>query len=62
MSNKELTPLQRERLAAVVLAEKHRKLRKVMREMLDCYWGRGDGDTPPEFITRAANLSGWKFP
>ena len=43
-----------------VLAEK-RALRKVTRELLDCYWGAGDRDPPPEFITRAARLSGWKF-
>lgn len=24
-----------------------------IRELLDCYWGEGDGDEPPEFIRRA---------
>lgn len=42
--------------------EERRKMRKVMRELLDCYWGRGDGDEAPEFIQRAAALSGWKAP
>jgi hypothetical protein len=27
-----------------------------LREMLDCYWGEGDGETPPEFIQRAQQL------
>lgn len=36
--------------------------RKVIRELLDCYWGTGDGDPAPEFIKRAARLSGWKAP
>ena len=44
---------------ARVLAEK-RALRKSIRELLDCYWGAGDGEDPPEFIKRAARLSGWK--
>jgi len=46
---------------ARVLAEK-RALRKSMREMLDCYWSTGDGEPAPEFIKRAARLSGWKAP
>lgn len=33
-----------------------------IRELLDAYWGQGDGDTPPEFIQRAATLSGWVYP
>lgn len=44
---------------ARVLAEK-RALRKIVRELLDCYWGAGDGDEPPAFIKHAASLSGWK--
>lgn len=35
-------------------------LRKVVRELLDCYWAEGDGEDPPEFIKRAARLSAWK--
>ncbi|MDR5726263.1 MAG: hypothetical protein RB191_02220 [Terriglobia bacterium] len=35
-------------------------LRTSIRELLDCYWGSGDGETPPEFVKRAARLSGWK--
>lgn len=23
---------------------------KSLRAMLDCYWGKGDGQSPPEFI------------
>lgn len=38
-----------------------RALKKSMREMLDCYWGPGDGEDPPAFIKRAARLSGWKY-
>lgn len=44
---------------ARVLAEK-RALKKSMRELLDAYWGAGDGAEPPDFIKRAARLSGWK--
>lgn len=32
------------------------KLTTSLREMLDCYWGEGDGETPPEFIQRAQQL------
>lgn len=42
-----------------VLAEK-RALVKSMREMLDAYWGEGDGEPAPEFIVRAARLARWK--
>lgn len=28
-------------------------------EMLDAYWGGGDGAPPPEFIERAAKLCGY---
>jgi hypothetical protein len=38
----------------------NKALRTVVRELLDCYWGAGDGEDPPEFIKRAARLSGWK--
>lgn len=44
---------------ARVLAEK-RALVKSMREMLDAYWGEGDGEEAPEFIKRAARLARWK--
>jgi hypothetical protein len=40
-----------------------RELRQVkasLREMLDAYWGAGDGDPPPVFIERAIRLSGYK--
>lgn len=37
-------------------------LKKSLREMLDAYWGKGDGETPPKFITLAANRAGWKSP
>lgn len=37
-----------------------RALRKSIRELLDCYWAEGDGAEPPDFIKRAARLSGWK--
>lgn len=40
--------------------EERRKMRKVLRELLDCYWEDGDGEEPPEFIRRAAELCGWK--
>lgn len=32
------------------------KLRKSLKEMLDCYWGEGDGAPPPAFIKRALKL------
>lgn len=32
------------------------KLRNSLREMLECYWGEGDGAPPPEFIRRAQRL------
>lgn len=41
------------------LAE-NKAMRKVIRELLDCYWGAGDGEEPPEFISRAARLASWK--
>ena len=44
---------------ARALAEK-RAMRKAIRELLDCYWGAGDGSEPPDFIKRAARLAGWK--
>ena len=43
---------------ARLLAEK-RAMRASLREMLDCYWGAGDGEDPPEFIKRAARLARW---
>ncbi len=39
-----------------------RALRASLREMLDAYWERGDGEPAPEFIKRAARLSRWKAP
>jgi hypothetical protein len=36
-------------------------LRVSLCEMLSAYWGRGDGDDPPEFIKRAAKLSGYSL-
>lgn len=39
-----------------------KRLKASMCELLDCYWGQGDGDEAPEFIQRAAALSGWKAP
>jgi hypothetical protein len=39
-----------------------RALKKSMRELLDCYWGAGDGDEPPAFIKRAIRLSGYRPP
>ena len=44
---------------ARVLAEK-RALVASLREMLDAYWGEGDGEDPPDFIKRAARLARWK--
>lgn len=46
--------------AALALNTENKKLRASMRELLDCYWGNGDGARPPEFIIKAAFLSGWK--
>lgn len=37
----------------------HLALRASMRQMLDAYWGEGDGARPPEFILEAMKLSGW---
>lgn len=47
-----------------MLARRARAARgkKIVRELLDCYWGQGDGYDPPEFIKRAARYAGWKFP
>ncbi len=54
-----------DRLAVVERTTRRRKreLRQVkasLREMLDAYWGAGDGDTPPAFIECAIRLSGYK--
>lgn len=43
-------------LSKAELAEKVTKLQASLREMLDCYWGEGDGSTPPKFIKRALRL------
>jgi len=45
---------------SIKLAE-NRALRKSLREMLDAYWGAGDGEDPPEFIKRAARLGRWRY-
>lgn len=34
---------------------------EALYEMLDCYWGKGDGAEPPEFIQRAAKLCGYQL-
>jgi hypothetical protein len=33
-----------------------------LREMLDCYWGAGDGQEPPAFIAKAkSHLSAYDY-
>lgn len=43
-----------------VLAEAE-ELRAAMLKLLDCYWGKGDGEPAPEFIQKAASLCGYKL-
>lgn len=33
--------------------------RQALFEMLEVYWGGGDGDAPPKFIQKAAKLCGF---
>lgn len=37
------------------------RLRLSLHDMLDVYWGKGDGHTPPEFIQRAAKGCGFQL-
>lgn len=32
-----------------------------LHKMLEVYWGKGDGHTPPDFITEAARLCGFSL-
>jgi hypothetical protein len=51
------TKAQNTRGYVVRLINKNEELAASLREMLDSYWGDGNGDTPPKFISRASNLS-----
>lgn len=33
------------------------QLRASLKEMVDCYWGKGDGEPPPSFVQRAIDLT-----
>jgi hypothetical protein len=35
-------------------------LQATMRELLTCYWGRGDGEPPPAFISDAIKISDYR--
>lgn len=50
------------RMAFARAKTENNALRKSMHEMLDAFWGEGDGDRAPDFIRRAARLSRWKAP
>jgi len=41
------------------LVSENAQLRASLRDLLDVYWGSGDGREPPEFIARAASLCGY---
>lgn len=34
---------------------------RALKEMLDAYWGEGDGGPPPSFVQRAIDLIGWEY-
>lgn len=38
-----------------------RLLKKIIQELLQCYWEAGDGEPPPEFIQRAITESGYVY-
>lgn len=40
----------------VEAADKLDASRGIIVELLDCYWGQGDGQEPPDFIKRAQAL------
>lgn len=33
--------------------------RQMLFKMLEAYWGKGDGNTPPAFIAEAAQMCGF---
>lgn len=40
---------------------KEARLRQSLKLMLEVYWGKGDGEYPPEFIRTAAELCDYKL-
>lgn len=43
-------------LRSLAISLDEQALSASLKEMLDCYWGEGDGNPPPDFILRAQAL------
>lgn len=43
------------------MSDQSNALRQTIRELLNCYWGEGDGQTPPNFIQKAIAQSAYKW-
>lgn len=53
MNAAELREYHRAPDGAVAAGPSKEEMATCIRELLDCYWGEGDGAEPPEFIRRA---------